>query len=83
MIDVRGSETFEFLTKRGKQPVLCDNGKTNVPVETLVEQANAICALLAGRGYTYNQIYMILMVAGNAFRDVMDREVKKAKLTKM
>ena len=80
MVDVRKSKTYNLLTHKGTRPVLCDNGMTSIPAEEAADVTQAICTMLAGRGYTHHQIATLLMIAGNAFRDIMDEEVRKAHL---
>lgn len=80
MVDVRKSKTYKFLTRDGKQSVKCDDGRTSIPAEETADVTQAICTLLAGRGYTHHQIATLLLIAGNAFRDITDEEATKARL---
>ncbi len=69
VIDVKESSTYKYLTNNGAKPVALNHGFCEIDQEFLADQANAICTMLCGKGLNYYQIWAILFIADNAFRD--------------
>ncbi len=79
-IDVTKCENYKFLTDDGTKPIRCDNGRTCIPPDVAAEQANAICTLLVGKGFSFNQIYTLLLIVEDAFREARDEQSWRIKL---